>query len=98
MPRRASAANSGFCHSGCSKSTTRSRSRVMWVELSTFYFLLSTFYRSRKPFVHDDLPVFVCRLHLEVKRARLLADVGNVASRAFAVHHRQDHAAADRAS
>ena len=42
----------------------------------------------RKTFVHGDLPVFVCRLHLDVKRTRLLADVRDVATRAFAVHHR----------
>src|SRR5688572_4895973 len=34
MPRRSKAANSGFCHSGCSKSTTRSRSRAMVMAVS----------------------------------------------------------------
>ena len=51
-----------------------------------------------RPFVHGDLPVFVCRLHLEVKGTRFLADVRDVATRAFAVHHDLDDAAADRAS
>jgi hypothetical protein len=52
----------------------------------------------RKTFVHGELPVFVCRLHLDVKRTRVLADVRNVVTRAFAVHHHLERAAADRAS
>ena len=51
-----------------------------------------------KTLVHGALPVFVRRLHLEVKRTRFLADVRDVATRALAVHHRLDQAAADRAS
>src|SRR6476660_10611980 len=52
----------------------------------------------RKTLVHGDLPVFVCRLHLEVIGTRFLADVRDVATRALAVHHHLDQTTADRAS
>src|SRR4029453_5426345 len=52
----------------------------------------------RKTLVDGDLPVFVCRLHLEVKRPRFLADVRDVATRALSVHHHLEQTAPDRAS
>src|SRR5215203_3847202 len=52
----------------------------------------------RKTFVHRELPIYICRLHLDVKRPRFLADERDIVTRAFAVDNHLDHAAADRAS
>ena len=56
------------------------------------------FDRGRKTLVHGDLPVFVCRLYLEVIGTRFLADVRDITTRALAVHDHLDQTTADRAS
>jgi hypothetical protein len=56
------------------------------------------FYSGRESFVHGEHPDFIRRFHLQVKRPRILADIGHTVALPFAVNHGLHGTAADRAS